>query len=234
MRWLAFVVVTRTIKWLTRLLCRIDDAQLARVPQEGPLIIVTNHVNFLEVPILYTHLLPRRITGWAKAETWHNPLKHALADLWEAIPIRRGEPDMKAIRKALDVLEAGGIVVIAPEGTRSGHGRLQRGRAGAVLLALRSGAPILPVVFYGGEEFWRNLARLRRTDFHIVVGTPFHVNAGGAPVTREMRQQMIDEVMYQMAALLPPRYRGLYADLGAATQRHLRFPSGATSNLSRA
>jgi 1-acyl-sn-glycerol-3-phosphate acyltransferase len=98
---------------------------------------------------------------------------------------------------------------------------------------LRSGAPLLPMVYYGGELFWRNLARLRRTDFHIVVGQPFYLDAGGVKVTRQVRQQMTDEIMYQMAALLPPVYRGVYSDLAAATEAYLRFPPGAESNLRR-
>ncbi len=231
---IAYWIVTPTIKRLARILCKIDDAQLARVPQHGPLIIVINHVNFLEAPVIYTHLLPRRVVGITKAETWDKPFKRMLANLWEAIPIRRGEPDTTAIRKALDVLEAGDIIVVAPEGTRSGHGRLQRGHAGVVLLALRSGAPILPVVFYGAEHFWHNLAHLRRTELHMVVGEPFHLHADATQVRRGLREQMLDEVMYQMAALLPAQYRGLYADLDTASQHHLRFLAGVTSRLARA
>jgi 1-acyl-sn-glycerol-3-phosphate acyltransferase len=231
---LTYRVVFSAIKSLIRLLCRVDDAQLAKVPDQGPLILVANHVNFLEVPLVYTHLQPRPLTGFAKVEAWDNPFIGALFNMGEAIPLYRGEADVTAFRHALKALEAGRILALAPEGTRSGHGRLQRGLPGAVLLALRSGAPLLPLVYYGGELFWHNLARLRRTDFHIVVGQPFYLGAGGVRVTRQMRQQMIDEVMYQMAALLPPAYRGVYSDLPAATETYLRFPPGAESNLRRA
>jgi 1-acyl-sn-glycerol-3-phosphate acyltransferase len=227
-------IVASSIKRLIRILCRVNDAQLARVPDRGPLIIVANHVNFLEVPLLYTHLRPRPVTGFAKAEVWDNPALRVLFDMFGAIPLNRGEADVTALRQALKVLEAGQILAVAPEGTRSGHGRLQRGRPGVVLLALRSGAPLLPMVFYGGERIWRNLSRLRRTDFHIVVGQPCYLDAGGVKVTRQVRQQMIDEIMYQMAALLPPAYRGVYPDLAAATETYLRFPPGTGSNLRRA
>ncbi len=227
-------VVFATLKTLTRVLCRVDDEQLARVPMQGPLIIVGNHVNFLEVPLVYTHLLPRSVTGYSKVESWDNPAKAFLFDLAGLIPLRRGEADVAALRQGLDVLAQGGIMAVAPEGTRSGHGRLQRGLAGVIFLALHSGAPLLPLVYHGGEQFWQNLPRLRRTDFHIVVGDPFFVDARGARVTRAVREQMITEVMYQMAALLPPAYRGLYADLSQASERYLRFPPGAQSNLRRA
>ena len=223
---LAHWAVTSIIKRLTRILCRVDDRQLARVPERGPLILATNHVNFLEAPVMYTHLHPRPMTGFAKAETWESPVLGMLADLWGAIPLQRGEADMSALRAALKALEDGQILGVAPEGTRSGDGRLQRGHPGVVLLALRSNAPLLPVVYYGGELFWSNLRRLRRTDFHVAVGRPFYLSPNGTKITREVRQQMTDEIMYQMAALLPPAYRGVYSDLASATTTFLRFSDG--------
>lgn len=229
---LAFRVLTGSIKMLAGLLCRVDTAHLARVPERGPLILVTNHINFLEVPVVYTHLQPRPITGLVKAETLRNPfLGPLLFGLWGGIPIRRGEADVVALRLALQALRAGSIVAIAPEGTRSGDGRLQRGHPGSAFLALHSGAPVLPLVYYGGEMFWKNLPRLRRTDFHIVVGQPFYLKNTGGRVTHQVRQQMADEIMFQMAALLPPAYRGVYSDLGAATELYLHFPPGAHSNI---
>ena len=231
---LTYRVVTSSIKSLTRLLCRIDGAQLARVPERGPLIIAINHVNFLEPPIFYTHLHPRPLTGFVKAENLEHPFfGPLLLGLWGGIPIRRGEADMAAFRQALAALEEGRILAMAPEGTRSGDGHLQQGRPGIALLALRSGAPVLPIVCHGGESFWDNLPRLRRTDFHIVVGQPFYLDAGGVKVTRQVRQQIADEVMYQIAALLPPPYRGVYSDLAAATEAYLRFLPSAESNLRR-
>ncbi len=216
-------VVIATLKGLTSLLCRIDDEQLARVPQRGPLILVANHVNILEMPIVYARLQPRPVTGFAAAYRWEKLWTRWLLDVCGAIPLHRGEADIAALRKALEMLKAGHIFAIAPEGTRSGHGRLQRAHPGVVLLALRSGAPLLPVVYYGAEHYRDNLRRLRRTDFHIVVGEPFYVDAGGARVTRQVRRQITDEIMYQMAALLPPAYRGVYSDLSAATEKYLRF-----------
>ena len=227
-------VVNTAIKGLIRLLCRVDDAQLARVPARGPLIVVANHINFLEVPLLFTHAQPRPVTGFAKADAWDNPALGFLFNLWGLIPLRRGEANVVAFRQGLAALEAGHILAVAPEGTRSGHGRLQRGHPGVVLLALHNGAPLLPVVYYGGESFKRNLTRLRRTDFHIIVGQPFYLNAGGVKVTREVRQQMADEIMYQIAALLPPAYRGYYSDVATATETYLRFPTTSESNLCRA
>ena len=224
-------VVSASVKRLARLLCRVDDAQLARVPTHGPLILVANHVNFLDAPVMFTHLYPRPLTGFAKIETWDNPAMAFLFDLFGAIPLRRGEADMGAIRRGLAVLQAGHILAVAPEGTRSGHGRLQRGHPGVTMLALRSSAPLLPLAYYGGEAFRRNVSRLQRTDFRMVVGKPFYLDAHGDKVTREVRQQMADEIMYQLAALLPLSYRGHYSNLAAATQNYVRFPDSSVSNL---
>ena len=204
---------------------------MARVPERGPLILFGNHVNFLEGPLLYTHLLPRPQAGFAKAETWDNPALRLLANLWEVIPLHRGEADMAALRRALEALEEGRILGVAPEGTRSGDGRLQPGQPGIIFLALRSGAPLLPLVTSGTEQFWDNLRRVRRTHVRIAVGRPFYLEPGGVQVTRAVRQQMADEAMYQMAALLPPASRGAYADLEHATESFLRFPPGSGSNL---
>jgi len=222
-RTLLFRFVNAVLKRLTRIVCRVDDTQLSRIPMQGPLIIIANHINFLEVPLLYTHLLPRSLTGFAKAEYWENPFMRPLFKLWGGIPLKRGAADVQAFRLAIEALEAGQIVAVAPEGTRSGDGKLQRAHAGAVILALRSDAPILPIAYHGGEHFWRNLSRLRRTDFHIAVGQTFRLDAGGSKITGQVRQQMADEMMYQIAALLPPDYRGAYADLSAATETYISF-----------
>ncbi len=230
---LAYRLVNWSIRDILGLLCRVDDAQLRRVPARGPLIMVTNHVNFLEVPILLTHLQPRPVTGFAKAETWDSLPGRLLFNLWGGIPLQRGEVDRAALRRAEEALAAGKIMGMAPEGTRSGDGRLQRGRPGVVYLALRNGAPLLPITHHGGERFWGNLTHLQRTDFHIAVGNPFTLSVS-EPVNAAIRQKITDEVMYQLASLLPPAHRGYYVDLSNASEHYLRFAPGVESNLRRA
>jgi len=227
-------VLNFIIKGVLRMTCRVDDAQLVQVPNQGPLILLGNHVTFLEVPIFVTHIRPRPMIFFAKAEAWDNPFTGWIFDTWRAIPLRRGEADISAMRAGLKALRQGQMLIMAPEGTRSGHGRLQRAHPGAVMLALRSGAPLQPTVHTGGENFKRNLARLRRTDFRIIIGNPFHIETGDIRVTSEIRQAIADEIMYQMAALLPAKYRGVYSDLSAATEQYLRFSDPSQSNLLRA
>jgi len=216
-------LVNGAIRLVTGVACRVDDGQLRRIPSTGPLILIANHVNFLEAPLGFVRLRPRPVTGFAKAEWWDNGMMSRLFDRWGAIPLRRGEGVVEAFRRALQALEQGGIKALAPERTRSGTGQLRRGQPGTALLALRSGALILPLAFFGYESLWRNLKRLRRTDFHVALGRPFRIRPVEGRVTGEIRQAIADEIMIQIARLLPERYRGEYTDLPRTAPKHLRF-----------
>lgn len=212
-----------TFRGITNLICSIDDTQLARVPDRGPLILVSNHVNLVEIPILFTRLQPRPLTGLVLARRWDHFWTRWLLETAGAIPLRRGEADLAALRKAKEMLARGYIVAIAPEGTRSGDGRLGKAHAGVVSLALHSQSPLLPVVFYGSEDYVQNMLHQRKSEFNIVVGEPFTLDPGGKKVDRQLRQQILDEIMYQLARFLPAKYRGVYADLEKASQNHLKF-----------
>lgn len=224
-------VTNLVVKGFTTALCRVDAAQLSQVPTLGPLIIVTNHVNFLEAPVIYTRLAPRPVTGFAKLETWDSAFLGWLFDVWGIIPIRRGEADKTALKRGLKSLKEGYMLTIAPEGTRNKDGRLLRGQPGVVMMAMLSGAPLIPIVHYGHENYKQNLRRLRRSKFHVIVGQPFSLDSNGGKVNAKVRQAMTDEIMYQLAALLPPAYRGAYADLSKATEKYLRFSESTRSNL---
>ena len=205
------------------IVCRVETAELKQVPMRGPLIMAINHINSLEVPLLLAHLQPRRIIGLAKIETWDNKFMGWLFDLWDSIPIRRGEADLEAVHRCLSALSTGDILGVAPEGTRSNDGKLLQGQPGIVLIALHSGAFILPVAHWGGEDFSKNIKHLRRTDFHIRVGKPFALDAKGEKVNGKVRQEMVDEIMYQIAILMPGEYRGAYANWNPPPQKYLRF-----------
>jgi 1-acyl-sn-glycerol-3-phosphate acyltransferase len=220
MKW----IVTYLCKFGLNVICQIDAKELQKVPLTGPLIVFTNHTGTVEAPIMYTQLQPReKVTAIAKVETWDNWFLNWVFTLWGIIPIHRGEADMVAMRKALDLLEKGYIFGISPEGTRSREGKLLRAHGGIAMLALHSGAPLQPVAHWGGENFGSNVKRFKRTKFDIRVGPAFHLDARGARVTKDVRQQMADEMMYQLAKLLPEENRGEYADLKNATEKYLRF-----------
>ncbi len=220
---LAYLVVTYSVRSLTRFLCDVDDRELVNVPENGPLIIACNHINFMEVPLVFTHLQPRKVTAFAKAETWDNPLMGHLFSLWGAIPIQRGEADTAAFRMGLDALNEGKILAITPEGTRSEDGRMGQGFPGIVIMAHRSNTPILPLVYYGSEKLRDNIHRFKRTDFHIRVGKQFKLKFADTRVDRTIRRRMVDEIMYQLAILLPEEYRGHYSDLSKLTTEFINF-----------
>lgn len=177
---------------------------------KGPFILVSNHVSALELPPLRTLMNPRPVRTLAKVETWDKKVLGWVLDQWEAIPIKRGESDMAALRTSLQLLKDGGILGIMPEGTRSGDGQLGRGNPGIAILALKSGCPIVPMAFWGVEKAKTNLKRLRRTDFHLRAGDRFTLEPPTGKPNHEDRQNMADEVMQHIAALLPEEYRGVY------------------------
>ncbi len=225
-------ILVGVLRLLTTLLCRIEAEALARVPGSGPLILVTNHVNILEIPVLYTRLQPRPISGFFAAYRMKSRWLRWLLTTFGGIPVERGRPDRQAMHQAAERLRVGDIFALAPEGTRSKDGRLKRGRAGVVLLALESGAPVLPLAFWGSENWQENLKRLQRTPFKIAVGTPFRIRCTRRP-DRATRQAVVDEIMRELAGLLPDEYRGAYADAPTDAPRYLEFlPGGEVASSS--
>jgi 1-acyl-sn-glycerol-3-phosphate acyltransferase len=216
-------LIVTSLKAITSLICRIDAAELKQVPWTGPLIIYTNHVNILEIPIIYTRLQPRKVHGMLLAERWNVPFLRWMLDVTETIPLHRDEADIDAIHIGLEVLARGEIIIISPEGTRSHDGKLQPAHPGVVLLALHSHAPLLPVAYFGAEIWRANLSHFKRTDFHLRVGKLFHLSVGDNKVTKELRGRMMDEMMYQLALLLPPEYRGCYANPASIANHYLSF-----------
>ncbi len=217
--------IVTLFRLLTGSVFRIHDEALSGIPPRGPLIIVTNHINILEIPLIYAHLQPRPVHGLVLADRWKNPVLAWGLDACNAIPMERGAGNLESIHRSLEVLNAGEMLLIMPEGTRSGDGRLQEAQPGVALLALKSKAPLFPIVFHGGEHYPQNIKKLHRTDFFITAGKPFYLDAHGEAVNSAVRKQMADEIMYQLAAILPPLYRGCYSDLSQATDKYLVFIS---------
>jgi 1-acyl-sn-glycerol-3-phosphate acyltransferase len=193
-----------------RLLLRVDVRGLERVPREGALIVAISHSSFLD-PLLAGAYLPRDVIPMAKIEAFNYPVLGLIVRLYGAFPVRRGEADMSAFKTALRVLQDGSAIVMAPEGHRSETGALQQGREGAIMLSLRTGAPILPVAVWGGKAFWRNLAHLRRTPMWFYVGEPVMPAVRATKPTREWVGQLSDELMFCIAELMPPEMHGYYA-----------------------
>ncbi len=202
--------VSTLIYQVLKIFCRVDDTAISNLPLDGPLIVATNHVNFLEMPLLYLYLKPRQLTGVVKMENWKNPLIRYLAHIWKAIPIRRYSVDSAAFRKAIRALEEGCFLGIAPEGTRSHDGRLGQASAGVIVIAAASGVPVVPVVHIGDENIWKNTIKLRRTKFELRVGDQIRFTREHI-ANRSSRARALERLMHSLAALLPRDHRGYYA-----------------------
>jgi 1-acyl-sn-glycerol-3-phosphate acyltransferase len=216
-------VVNRILKGVIGALCKIDSREFVEA-LEGipPVIVAFNHINFLEVPILVAHSYPLPLTGLVKSETWNNPIMSFLFNTYKAIPINRGGAYRDSFRRVREAMDQGFFVCVAPEGTRSKNGILGQGKAGIIQLALYTGAPILPVVHFGGERIWDNLRRFKRTSFCFKVGRPFRFKCEGRP-SKNTREQMLAELMGEMARLLPEEMRGVYAEQALRESRYLEF-----------
>ncbi|NOZ29739.1 MAG: 1-acyl-sn-glycerol-3-phosphate acyltransferase [Chloroflexi bacterium] len=202
----------KVIRVLLTLLFRVEIIGAEHLNQPGgPLLVVTNHLHWLDPPIVFA-IFPLRTTVFA-AEKWstHPIIGDLFRLVGNAIFVQRGEVDRRALGKALAVLKAGGVLGIAPEGTRSRTGKLQRGKGGAAYLASRTGAPILPIGLSGQEKAFRTLlCRLRRPTIRVVVGEPFTLPGTPNRAKGDELDAYTDMIMRRLAALLPPEYRGVY------------------------
>lgn len=216
-------VISPLIKTFFLIVCNVQYAEIRKIPRKGPCILVMNHINFLEVPLVYTLLYPRNMTGLAKRETWNNPFFRFLANVLEAIPVDRHATDVGAMRACIDSLKKGKILLLAPEGTRSGDGKLRKGHAGVVQIALHSGVPIIPIAHFGGEHFWKNLKAWRRTRFRVRVGAAFRITERKNGFSRSDRMEITDEIMNRISLLLPEAYRGAYPRPEEALFPHLEI-----------
>jgi 1-acyl-sn-glycerol-3-phosphate acyltransferase len=215
-------LVNGVIRALTHVLLKIDRSELNKVPQRGPFLVVMNHVNFLDAPVIITQMVPRPITGLIKKETWDNPFMAFLFNQWQGIPIDRSLADFNAFAEAIKALDEGKILGIAPEGTRTGDGCLIRGKPGVAILASKCDVPILPIAYFGHENCksdWRKLKRPRMT---IKVGEPFKLNLGGQRRDKQVLQAATDAIMLEIARLMPEQYHGVYADIRVKREKYIK------------
>jgi 1-acyl-sn-glycerol-3-phosphate acyltransferase len=218
-------LLNSVLRALIRLLFVVDGRELDRIPRNEAVILVTNHTTNFEGPVYYLLLRGCRKTALGKRELWRNPFTRFLMQVWRIIPINRRGPDRIALHRARRSLARGELLGIAPEGTRSSSGTLQRGRAGAAMIALDARVPIVPSVQWGVQDLVRNIRRLRRTPIHFRVGAPFFLRVpdDAHPTPRQLRI-MADEIMYQLAVLMPEHLRGYYRDLTRMTTTYVQRP----------
>lgn len=216
-------IVTSIIKGMIDNRCIIDDKELEKIPFRGPAIIIVNHTNFLEVPLIYTHLMPKSIVGLSKEENLKIPLFGFLMRQWDSIAIKRGSAAMSSFKKISEILQQNKILVLAPEGSRNKTGVMKKAYPGIITMAMQNNVPIIPMAHFGSENFWANMKRFKKTNFNIRVGTPFYIETGEEKITGKVRKDLLFSIMAQIAKLLPEKYRGEYSDIEAADEKYLRF-----------
>jgi 1-acyl-sn-glycerol-3-phosphate acyltransferase len=208
--------MARLMRWvfnlLFALLTRREIAGLENLPAEGPYILTSNHLSRLDLPLIYGLIGDQRLTGWAAEKYERHLFFGTLLRIGGGIFIRRGEVDRGALQAAVEWLRAGKIFGMAPEGTRSTTGALIRAKTGAAYLAEETGAPVVPAAVTGTERALRTLARLRRPQLSVRFGHPFRLHHVSEEDRTAALRSNTDEIMCRIAAMLPPEYRGVYAD----------------------
>ncbi|MFM2308177.1 MAG: hypothetical protein RLY87_297 [Chloroflexota bacterium] len=200
------------IHWLSAILRRWGVFRwqvngVADLPPAGsPFVLVVNHIKWSDIWLVAATIPLTHIPHWlAKAELF-GPLTRWWFNGMQAIPVRRGQNDTGAIDMAVATLKAGNIMIVFPEGTRSGTGKLKKGRGGAMRMALRAGVPIVPVGITGVEGGLRAPAT-------ITYGKAWQpvAQSGVDTIDPEEMTALTDDMMRHIAALLPPEYHGYYA-----------------------
>jgi len=202
--------------FLVSLLGRTRIIGVEYVPRSGSFILVANHVSLADPPIVgwaTGYQIGRVVHFMAKQEMRSWPILGWLAGHSGVFWVRRGEGDRASQRAALEVLADGRPIAVFPEGTRSrNEGIIGEGKAGATLLAMRSGAPLLPVAISGTERIFPGKSRLpRRTRVTVRIGEPFWLpHQPSGRLDREVLAAGTRRIMTEIAALLPERQRGRY------------------------
>jgi 1-acyl-sn-glycerol-3-phosphate acyltransferase len=199
-------LVRFTARLIVFLTSRVHLRGRYNVPKCGPYIIAANHLSWIDVPMVPAYV-PGKVVYMAKEEAFHSKVGWLVRFLG-AFPVKRGEGDRQALRTAEDLLKKQKVLVIFPEGTRSKTCTLAKAHAGLGMIALRSGAPVVPVAIWGSEDVLKKFG----AQVTICYGEPVVFKPKGAKITREDIEATTEEVMRRIAAMLPERYRGVYGE----------------------
>jgi 1-acyl-sn-glycerol-3-phosphate acyltransferase len=192
------------------LLAKLQVEGLDNIPARGPVILAMNHIHWMDIPLASLRV-PRVTHYMAKIELFSVPFLGGFIRKLGAFPVRRGEGDREAIRMSERILADGRILVIFPEGHRSGDGVLLEAHPGAGYIALRTGAPVVAVAISGTQQIFKRF----RPAVTIRYSKPFTVKVGDGKRTRGNVVPATNQIMYEIAALLPPEVRGPYSDVAA-------------------
>lgn len=199
---------------LFHVLSRVRITGKENVPRAGAYLITINHVSLFEPPlaIAFWPVAPEAIGA---VDIWARRGQATLARFYGGIQVHRGEYDRRLLDTMLAVLNSGLPLLMAPEGRRSHKPGMQRARPGAAYVVDKTGVSVVPVGIMGSsDDFLRCALRGERPTLEIHIGRPFTLPPveGKGKARRDALQRNADEIMRQIAALLPPEYRGVYAN----------------------
>lgn len=186
---------------------------LENVPRDGPLLVCPNHSGTLDPPMVPA-FLPRSDTwSMAKSEYFRKPITRWLFGNYHAFPVVRHTADRDALRRSFDLLKAGHVLIIYPEGTRVDTDGLATPEPGAGFIAQRCACPVLPVALTGTRECLPKGAHWpRRVPVTVRFGRPFHVLQRKSTGERISHEEAAEAIMLAISDLLPPEKRGRFAD----------------------
>jgi 1-acyl-sn-glycerol-3-phosphate acyltransferase len=208
-----YTTLRSVVRFVMRLITDIEVYNREKLPV-GNVIVAANHLGRLDTAVLLC-IIDREDIIMPVAEKYRNhPLYGAIGRAANAIWLNRFEADYAALRQILERMKQGGMLVIAPEGTRSKTEALQEGKMGVAFLAAKSGFPVLPVALTGTEDrrIVENLKHFRRSKITVTAGDLIEIHLPTGRGREQGMRQATDEIMCRIAAMLPEKYRGVYVN----------------------
>ena len=206
---MVYYILRFVITFVSSLALRRKVIGKKNIPQHSACIVVANHVNLVDSPLIGISL-GRKVHFMAKEDLFHSRIIGWLADKFGAFPVAKGKLNRRAGRTAVELLANGQALIIYPEGQRSLDGKLGPAYSGAALLAVKSGVPIVPVGIIGTAQLKGKWWFLRRPKITMNIGQPFTLQACPEKPTKEMVNGMTRDIMLHIAVQLPEDYRGSY------------------------
>lgn len=200
------------VRFLLRTATKTEYIGVENIPQEGGVIFAFNHLSFVDTPLLLANPVRSDITGLITTKYEGKAFIGWFVRTAKGIWINRDIADFAAIKEASKALKKGHVLGVSPEGTRSKTGSMQEAKPGTIMIAVKTGVPIIPVGITGSETAFQDLARFRRPHMTVRFGKPFtlpSIEPGNR--SRELNE-WTHKLMLKIAALVPEAYRGFYAD----------------------
>ncbi|MBK8619917.1 MAG: 1-acyl-sn-glycerol-3-phosphate acyltransferase [Anaerolineales bacterium] len=201
------------VRFIMNIIADVEVVGMDKLPR-GNVLLAANHLGRLDTAVLL-YAIDREDIIMAVAEKYKDhPLFGAIGRTVDAIWLNRFEADFAALREILVRMKKGGLMVIAPEGTRSKTEALQEGKMGVAFLASKSGYPVMPIALTGTEDrgVIANLKRFRRSKIRAVAGELFTIEIPNGKGREQAMRDATDEIMCRIAAELPEKYRGFYTN----------------------